>query len=74
MKTINVYYSDFAIFKGLKEVMEIVISRGIKLFTVTRICNNFIEVSFEFDHNNPYKQAEHYVKTNCVLLYTPQNK
>ncbi len=68
MKTINVYYSDFSSINGLKEVMEIVLSKGYKLFSVTRVCNNFMEVSFEKDHHNPYFQAEHFVKTNCVLL------
>ena len=73
MKTINVYYSDYAIIAGLKQVMELVLSNGYKLFTVTRVCNNFMEVSFRYDHNNPYWQANHYTETNCVLFYTPIN-
>ena len=68
MKTINVYYSDYSVFEGLKQVMEIVLSRGYKLFTVTRVCNNFMEVSFEKDHYNPYFQAAHFARTNCILL------
>lgn len=68
MKTINVYYSDYKIFKGLKPVMEIVLSKGYKIFTITRVCNNFMEVSFEKDHQNLYYQADHYLKTNCILF------
>lgn len=68
MKTINVYYSDFEAIEGLKQVVEIVVSRGYKLFKVTRVCNNFLEVSFEKDHYNPYWQAAYYAKTGCILI------
>lgn len=68
MKTINVYYSDFSIFSGLKEVMELVLSEGYKLFKVERVCKNFMEVSFSKDEYNPYFQADYYSKTNCILL------
>lgn len=68
MKTINVYYSDFNCIDGLKEVMTICMNRNFKLFTVIRFCNNFIEVEFEKDSNSPYFLAEHYSKTNLILI------
>jgi len=68
MKIINVYYSDYSTIKGLKQVMELVLSGRIKIFTVTRVCNNFMEVYFNKDHHNPYFQAEHFNETNCILI------
>lgn len=68
MKTINVYYSDFNCIKGLKEVMSICMSKGYRLFKVVRFCDNFIEVEFEKESHSPYFLAEHYSKTNCILL------
>lgn len=73
---VNVYYSDLAIFAGLKELL----TRYPKTYRVIEYCNNFMVVEWDctlgeggtklrnLEYINPYKQAERIAKGEPIII------
>lgn len=73
---VNVYYSDLAIFAGLKELL----TRYPKMYKVTEYHTNFMVVEWDctlgegstklknLECINPYKQAERIAKGKPIII------